>query len=289
MKPGRIVYLNNEFLPVEQAKVSVLDRGFLFGDGIYEVVPVFEGRLFLPHQHLTRLEKSAEGIQLALPFTVEEFLPICQQLLQHNAHQGDTQMVYIEVTRGAAPVREHTFPADVPPTVFAQCTPVKAASVAELSKGSSATTVQDIRWSWCYIKAITLLPNVMFAERAKAAGSREAIILRDGMALEGASSNLFIVEDGVIITPPVNHQILPGITRDLVLQLAAKHQVPYKEEAIPEVRLRHADEIWMTGSIKEILPVTYLDGEPVADGKVGPMWRKMIRWYQDCKTTLHNS
>ncbi len=284
--PSRTVYLNGKFLPIEQASISVMDRGFLFGDGVYEVIPIFNSQLFLPAAHLQRLKKSLAAVRIDLDIEAEKFQDIFAELLRQNATQGSTQALYLQITRGGGLTRDHLFPVDVKPTVFAQCTAVKPLTEQELRHGSQAITVQDIRWSWCYIKAIALLPNVLFAQQAKEAGAREAILLRDGMALEGSSSNLFIVKDGVIITPPANYQILGGVTRDLILELANANQMPWQIASISEAMLRQANEVWMTGSLKEILPVTYIDDKPVADGKVGPVWGKMYKLYQDRKESF---
>ncbi|HVV69792.1 MAG TPA: aminotransferase class IV [Gammaproteobacteria bacterium] len=283
---SRIVYLNGQFLPVEQATVSVMDRGFLFGDGVYEVIPIFNSRFFLPKRHLQRLKRSLTAVEIDFAVDEDQLLALFEELLQRNTEQGDTQVLYVQITRGAALNRDHLFPEGVKPTLFAQCTAVKPLTEAEMRQGSHAITVQDTRWAWCYIKAITLLPNVLSAQHARQVGAREAILLRDGVALEGCSSNLFIVKDGVIITPPANYQILGGVTRDIVLELARSNQMPVKEASVTENMLRHADEVWMTGSVKEVLPITQLDDKPVGTGKVGAVWEKMQRLYQDAKKNL---
>jgi D-alanine transaminase len=282
----RVVYLNGEFLPLEDAKISVMDRGFLFGDGVYEVIPVFNGVLFRPHSHLQRLKQSLAAIQLELLLDFDQLIEIFEELLQRNAVSRSTHSIYVQITRGAAPTRDHVFPEGVPCTVFAQCSPMKTTSIEELSLGAKAITIEDIRWQWCYIKAISLLPNVLYAQRAKEAGAKEAILIRDGKACEGSSSNLFIVKKGMLITPPVSQQILRGVTRDLILEFAHEHSIPHRENEISESELKKADEVWMTGSIKEILPITLIDNETISDGKVGSVWHKVIRIYQAYKESF---
>lgn len=281
-KVSRTVYLNGQFLPVEQAHVSVMDRGFLLGDGIYEVIPVFQGRLFRAEQHLQRLQRSLDSIELDLSVTNIDWQVIFSELLKRNAHLGSDQSIYLQITRGSAE-RTHYFPDKISPTIFVQSTPFKPLSYTELCQGSTAITLDDIRWNWCYIKATTLLPNALFAQRAKQAKANEAILLRNGHAIEGTSSNLFIVKNGILRTPPLTPQILPGVTRELVLELSTKHQLSYLETAITEQELRSADEIWLTGSIKEILPIVELDNKPIGAGKVGPLWHIFYQFYQDCK------
>lgn len=281
----RIVYLNGNFIPINQAHISVLDRGFLFGDGVYEVIPMFNGKLFRAEQHLQRLQRSLQSIQLNYTVNTAEWLTIFDSLLKQNVQPELSQMIYLQITRGAATDRAHLFPNDIKPTIFAQTSPFKPTSIEELSAGAAAITVDDIRWQWCHIKAITLLPNVLFTLQAKNKDAKEAILIRDGNALEGTSSNLFIVKNGVIITPPLSPNILAGVTRELILELAKTHDLPFAETKISETALREADEIWMTGSVKEILPITRLDDKPVGSGKVGPVWHKLIKLYSSLKSS----
>jgi D-alanine transaminase len=283
---GRIVYLNGQYIPVEKAYISVMDRGFLFGDGVYEVIPVFNGRLFRGSAHLQRLAISLAAIKLTLPFACDHLLAACKEVLRRNIEQGPQQSLYLQITRGAGENREAAFPADVSPTVFIQSSPAHSRTFEQLIQGASAITVQDVRWAWCYIKAITLLPNILFAEQARSVGADEAILIRDGLAWEGAISNLFIVKNGALVTPPANRQILRGITRDLVLELAQQQGIPCREDLITENELKQAHEVWVTGSIKEILPITKINDTLVADGKVGPMWHKLYQAYQSYKQSF---
>ena len=278
------VYLNGQFLPLEQARVPVLDRGFLFGDGVYEVIPVYGGHLFRLEQHLERLEHSLAGIRLANPMSHGRWREVLEQLVARNG--GGDQSVYLQVTRGAGPKRDHAFPDGVPPTVFAMSSPLAPVSGDILRSGISAITLPDIRWQLCHIKAITLLPNVLLRQQAVDAGCAEAILLRDGQVTEGAASNIFIVQAGTLITPPKGPLLLPGVTRDLILELAAANGIPYRETPIPESALRAAEEVWLTSSTREILPVTRLDDAPVGNGQPGPLWARLLALYQDYKQAL---
>jgi D-alanine transaminase len=272
-------WLNGSFLPLEDARVSVLDRGFLFGDGVYEVIPVYGGRLFRLAHHLKRLDNSLSGVRIANPLTHEQWESVLNELVARN--EGSDQAVYLKVTRGADKKRDHPFPANIRPTAFAMSSPMPG--VRDLSKetGVTAITLPDIRWKLCNIKAITLLPNVMLRQQAVEAGSAEAILINAGYAIEGAASNLFIVKNGVLITPPNSNALLPGITRDLVLELAASNAIPFREADIHEDELFDADEVWLTSSTREISPVITLDDKPVGNGKPGPLWRRMSALYQD--------
>ena len=279
-----IAYLNGEFLPREKACVPVMDRGFLFGDGVYEVIPVYGGRLFRLDQHLQRLASSLDAIRLGNPLDNAGWRTLLEQLVERNG--GGDLSVYLQVTRGAAPTRDHAFPAGVPPTVFMMSSPLSAGRDIDSEPGIHAVTLDDIRWDFCNIKAITLLPNVLLRQQAIDAEAAEAILVRDGFATEGAASNLFIVRQGLLVTPPKSPSLLPGITRDLVLELAANHGIPYREADVTQAELNSADEVWLTSSTREISPVTRLDDRSVGDGKPGPLWQRMIRLYQDYKRAV---
>lgn len=277
-------YLNGTFLPLDQAQVSVMDRGFLFGDGIYEVIPVYNGKLFRLAQHLRRLQNSLDGVRIGNPLSDTEWTEVLTELVARNA--DSKQAVYLQVTRGAAARRDHAFPADTRPTVFAMSTPAPAVSSIASEAGIKAITLPDIRWQKCDIKAITLLPNVLLRQQAIDAETAEAILIRNGYATEGAASNLFIVHNGVLVTPPKGPSLLPGITRDLVLELAAANGIPFREAGITEQTLGQAEEIWVTSSTREISPVTHLNDSIVANGQPGPLWQRMIRLYQNYTEAL---
>ena len=272
-----ICYLNGEFLPLEEAKISVLDRGFIFGDGVYEVVPVFNGRPFRLGEHLQRLANSLEAIGIADPFTEAEWTTLLTTLIARNG-AGD-QSLYLQITRGVAK-RDHVLPTPVAPTVFAMTTRLGAPPVPV---PVSAISCEDSRWKFCHIKATALLPNVLLRQQAAAAGAYEAILIRDGQVTEGSASNVFIVSAGTVKTPPKSSAILPGITRDLVLELLAQSDIPWCETPIAASELKQAEEIWLTSSTREILPVIELDHAPVGLGKPGPIWQRIFALYQEYK------
>ncbi|MCX4188375.1 D-amino acid aminotransferase [Methylophaga sp. OBS4] len=276
----RTVYLNGEFMPAEQAKVSVFDRGFLLGDGVYEVIPVYDGLPFRLLQHLQRLQRSLNGVRMANPHTDDEWTSIIARLVTENG--GGDQAVYLQVTRGVA-ARDHVFPEGVEPTAFVMSNHIKPLPASYKTEGVKAITVADIRWAQCDIKAITLLPNSLLRQQAEDAGAQEALLIRDGYLTEGSASNAYAVIEGVIYTAPKDEKVLPGITRDLVLELANKAGLPYLEQAVTEQQLNEASEIWISSSTREVLPVTTLNNKPVADGKPGPIWQQIERLYQRYK------
>ncbi|CAH9019420.1 D-amino acid aminotransferase [Candidatus Nitrosacidococcus sp. I8] len=278
-----IVYLNGAFLPLTEAKVSVLDRGFLLADGIYEVIPAYGKHFFRLHAHLDRLEHSLQGIHLENPMSLDQWQSILQQLILQN--EGLDQAVYLQITRGVAP-RDHAFPKDIQPTVFAMSNPIKSVPEHWLQKGISTITLEDIRWQWCHIKSIALLANVLLRQEAVATGMQEAILLKDDQVTEGAASNVFIVTDEQLRTPPVSSELLSGITRDLVLELAREANISCEEAKISTHDLHHADEIWLTSSTREILPVTTLNGAPVGTGKPGIKWQQLNHHYQAYKEKI---
>jgi D-alanine transaminase len=275
-----LVYLNGHYLAADEACVSVFDRGFIFGDGVYEVVPVFGGRLFRLPQHLARLERSLSGIRLANPHTVDEWKAIFNRLVENNGAKD--QYIYLQITRGAAP-RDHAFPVNTTPTVFAHSKELIYPEAGLLATGISAITAQDIRWQRCDIKSIALLANALLRQQAVEQDAAEAILLRDGCVTEGAASNIFVVADNRLITPPRGPYILPGITRDLVLELARLHTIDCAEETLVEARLSSAEEIWMTSSTREILPITRLNNQPVGSGKPGKNFVRMLNHYKEYK------
>jgi len=277
------VYLNGDFLPLDEARVSVLDRGFLFGDGVYEVIPVYSRRPFRLHEHLQRLQHSLDGIRLANPHSEAEWVTLVQRLAAEA--EWPDQGIYLQVTRGPAP-RDHAFPAEVRPTVFLMPMPLKPPAPALVASGVCAITATDDRWLHCDVKAISLLANVLLRQLSVDAGCAETILIRDGRLTEGSTSNVFIVSGGVILTPPKSQLMLPGVTYDVVLELARKHDLPHAVREISEAELRAADEIWLTSTPKEVLAVTTLDGRPVGDGRPGPVFRRMHAAYQAYKTAV---
>jgi len=273
-----LVYLNGEFLPPDRARVSAFDRGFVFADGVYEVIPAYGGRLFRLPQHLARLDNSLAGIHLSNPLAARDWQTMFTRLVE--AGGGADQYVYLQVTRGPAE-RDHAFPKQITPTVFAYSQPLKYPEPAQLAAGVAAITVPDIRWQRCDIKAIALLPNVLMRQQATEQGAAEAILIRDGLMTEGSASNIFLVLKGVLVTPPKGPYILPGVTRDLALELARAHGLACEERAVTESELRSADELMLSSSTKELLPITRLDGKPVGNGKPGALHARLHALYQD--------
>jgi D-alanine transaminase len=280
-----IAYLNGSFLPLEDASISVMDRGFLFGDGVYEVIPVYAGKLFRLEQHLQRLQNSLDGVRIGNPLTTAAWRDLLEELVSRNS--GSDQAVYLQVTRGVAPKRDHAFPAETRPTVFAMSNPLPAQRDAAEEPGIHAITLPDVRWQHCNIKAITLLPNVILRQQAIEANTAEAILIKDGYATEGAASNVFIARNGILVTPPKSPALLPGITRDLIIEIAAGNAVPYRESDISEAELTSAEEIWLTSSTREISPVVRLDDKAVGDGKPGPLWKHMSALFKAYKDSIH--
>lgn len=272
----RPAYLDGRYLPLSEACVSPLDRGFLFGDAVYEVIPVYAGMAFRLEEHLRRLGRSLAQTRIPLPCSDSEWCRIVSSLIE-QAGGGDLT-VYLQVTRGVAP-RDHAFP-DTTPTVFAMAGPMSQPSEKELRDGVAAVTRPDIRWRRCDIKATSLIGNVLLRQEAIENGAVEAILIREGFAVEGAATNLFIVSNGVIVTPPKGADLLSGITRDVVLELLRRNELDHEERRIPEAELYTAGEVWITSSTKEVLAVTTLDGAPVGDGRPGSVWhtvRSLLR------------
>lgn len=277
---SKTVYLNGSYLPLADAKVSVLDRGFLFGDGVYEVIPAYHGKLFCADAHWQRLENSLEIVRIANPHSRNEWQAICDALLDKDKNQ----YIYLQVTRGAADKRDHAFPESVVPTVFVMCSDI--APFAGSQTGIKAVTMDDSRWKLCHAKTIALLGNILHRQAALDQGGAEAILLKDGHVTEGAASNVFAVVDGVLVTPPKSPEILSGITRDVVLELAAHNGTPYREDTLLLAQLQAASEIWAASSIREILAVVELDGVAVGGGVPGPVWQAMNALFQAYKQSL---
>jgi D-alanine transaminase len=264
-----IIYLNGEYLPLEKATVSVEDRGFLFADGIYEVVRFYGGRSFQLEAHLRRLQHSAEGAHLPLPQVVSDLPSIIERVLAENdLHDAE---LYIECTRGAAHPRSHPFPADPHPTLLVMPVPIRALAGHALTRGLSAVTAPDMRWRRCDIKSIMLLPNVIAKQQGREQGAFEAILVRDGIITEGASTNVFAVIEGSLFTHPADQDILGGITRQVVLELAAEIGLGVREESFTLHQLYDAQEVFLTSTTVEVLPITQIDGRPVGSGRPGPV------------------
>lgn len=284
-----MVYLNGHFLPLEDAQVPVLDRGFIFGDGVYEVIPVYAGQLFRLDEHLRRLGNSLAGVRISEPMDNDAWRAMLEELISRQQYQGDAS-IYMQITRGVAP-RDHACPAGVTPTVFAMCNPITPVDPLLLANGIKAITLDDIRWQYCHLKTIALLPNILMKQQAVDKDATEAILVRDGLVTEGTVSNVFLVRNNTLFTPPAGKHLLPGITRDLVIELARENNIPCEEALIPAAWLDEAvdnseGEIWVTSSTKEILPVTTLNGQPVGKGRPGPHWQRINGIYERYKQSL---
>jgi D-alanine transaminase len=279
-----IAYLNGEYLPRNQARLPVTDRGLLFGDSVYEVVPAYGSRPFRVEHHLQRLDRSLAAIRMDNPLSHEEWRLVFDRLSEQLP--GQDQSIYLQVTRGAYPQRNHVIPAKIEPNVLAFTSPNPPRDTEKAQRGISAITLEDIRWHRCDIKATALLANVLARAQATEEGADEAILIRDGAAMEGTASNLFVVSNGLLITPPDSEELLPGITRDLVLELAQEAGVPFAQAAIDAADLETADEIWLTSSTREVSAVVELNGRPVGSGRPGELWQRMDALFQACKERL---
>ena len=275
-----MVFLNGKFLPIEEAKVPVLDRGFIFGDGVYELVPVYSRVPFRLDEHLARLERSLAETRIRNPYTRSQWRELIYRLV--DAQSFDDQGVYFQVTRGVAK-RDHAFPKDVEPTVFMMSNPLVTPPRELVQKGAAAVTAQDNRWLRCDIKSISLIGNCLLRQLSAGEGAAETILFRDGKLTEASASNVFVVKRGVILSPPKSSLILPGITYDVLVELAGAHGLPLELRDVTEPEVRGADEIWISSSSKEVLPVVSLDAVPVGDGRPGPLFGRMYPLYQEFK------
>ena len=276
------IYLNGQYMPIEEASVPVLDRGFIFGDGVYEVIPVYSRRAFRLPEHLRRLQHSLDGIKLTNPHSDAEWTRIINELVARN--EGEDQYLYLHITRGVAK-RDHAFPnPPVAPTVFAMTSPLPAPPAALLQSGIACITAADNRWLRCDIKSIALLPNVLLRQMAVDAGCAETILIRNNEFMtEGAASNIFVVKAGKLLAPPKDNLMLPGITYDVVLEIAAANGIPHEVRRVMKEEVFAADELLLTSSTKEVLAITQLDGKPVGSGKPGAMFARLHTLYQDFK------
>ncbi len=277
--PLPICYLNGDYLPLTEARVSPLDRAFLFGDAVYEVLPVYASRPFRLREHLERLNRSLAGIRMSAPLSHAEWAQLCQQLIVRNSARE--AYLYIQVTRGAELGRNHAWPENLRPTLFAYATALEPLSPTVLEQGVCAVTAADTRWSRRDIKSTALLANILLKKLSADAGAFETILLENGDLTEGSSTTVHVVKGGVIRTPPNGHHILPGTTRDVVTELAARLTLPCESGRITETALKDADEIWLAFATRGVLPVTSLDGAPVGTGKPGPLFKRMSTAFAD--------
>ena len=283
-EPLPLSYLNGDFLPLQDARISPLDRGFLFGDGVYEVMPVYGGRPFRFAAHAERLTRSLTLLRMHDPQTRDEWRRILGALIERNG--GGDQYVYWMVTRGAEHGRNHAPLPEVARTVFAFCAPLPLADPATLEHGVSCITAQDTRWNHCDIKATALLANVMLRQLAVDAQAGETILLRDGELTEASASAVHIVSSGVVLSPPNSRHILPSTTRGAMEELATRAGIPHRSEKITEAQLRAADEVWLSAATREVQAVTRLDGRAVGRGRPGPLWQRAREELQRYKREL---
>jgi D-alanine transaminase len=275
-----MVFLNGKFLPLEEARIPVLDRGFIFGDGVYELVPVYSRVPFRLDEHLARLERSLGEAKIRNPYARNEWRAIIYRLV--DAQPFEDQGVYFQVTRGVAK-RDHAFPKGVEPTVFMMANPLVTPPRELVEKGAAAVSAQDNRWLRCDIKSISLIGNCLLRQLSAEQGAAETILFRDGKLTEASASNVFVVKRGLILSPPKDNFILPGITYDVVTELARANGLPLEFRAIDERDVRAADELWVTSSSKEVLPIVTLDGAAIGDGRPGPVFARMYQLYQEFK------
>ncbi len=275
-----LVYLNGALTPLSEAKIPVLDRGFIFGDGVYEVIPMYARRLFRAKQHLARLSRSLDAIAIANPHTEEEWMALIGKVA--DAHPADDQLIYMQITRGVAR-RAHAFPKDATPTVFIMTNALSVPSAEVRENGVACISVEDLRWLRCDIKSISLLGNVLAAQQAAEEGVLEAIQFRDGFLTEGASSNVWIVRNGRLMAPPRDRLILEGIRYSLIEELCASCNIPFEACRIAREEVFAADEVLLSSAGREVLPVVSIDGKPIAAGRPGPVFRALYAAYQDAK------
>lgn len=281
-----IAYLNGEFLPLQQARISPLDRGFLFGDSVYELIPCYNGMPFRAAQHVARLLRSLESIYLPSTFTSEQWQALLNKVIAHNPQPHQT--LYLQVSRGQEDQREQSIKADTQPTVFIMSTPMNVPATEQIlqDSGIHCITTTDTRWQHCDIKANALLANILLRHQASLLNADEAILIRDHHVTEGSASNVFVVHEGELATPPLSQYLLGGVTRDLILELAKKHPIKVLERPITHNELRQASEIWITSSSQGIRPVVKLDKSPVGNGLPGSMWRTIAQDFADYRLAL---
>jgi D-alanine transaminase len=277
-----ILYLNGDYVPPAEAKISVFDRGFMFGDGVYEVIPVYSGMLLRGRAHLARLQASLDELNIANPLSMAQWMEIFTTLIaQHDALSDN--VIYIQVTRGTMAQRDHGWLVELVPNVLVTCRTQTYAPQDMQTLGERSVTLTDTRWSNAHIKTTNLLPNTLLLQKARSMGANEAILIRDNYAIVGTQSNLFIVNDDIIITPPKSNHMLNGITREIVIDICQQNKIICREKDITEDELHEADEIWMSSSTREIVPMTTLNQHAVGKGKPGQMWLQMIQLYHEYK------
>jgi len=283
-EPLPICYLSGAYLPLAEARISPLDRGFLYADGVYEVMPVYGGRPFRFAAHCERLTRSLAAIRMADPLTRSEWRELVSELLVRNG--GGDQYIYWQVTRGAERGRTHAPLPDIPRTVFAFCAPLPVTSQQIKDSGVACVTASDTRWARCDIKSVALLANVLLRQDSIDAGCAETLLLRDGELTEASASAVHVFSHGELLTPPNSWRILPGTTRSVVEEMAVRTAIPHRSAPVSQAQLTAADEIWISAATREVQPVTSLDGRPVGTGKPGPRWRQVYEELQRYKAEV---
>jgi D-alanine transaminase len=283
-EPLPLCYLNGDYLPLIEARISPLDRGFLYADAVYEVMPVYGGRPFRFVAHAERLSRSLAGIRMEDPHTLDSWRAILGTLIERNG--GGDQYIYWQVSRGAQPGRTHAPLPQIPRTVFAFCAPWPEPPRDLADRGIACVTASDTRWARCDIKSTALLANVLLRQLSVDAAAAETILLRDGELTEASASAVHVVLGGEVLMPPNSRRILPGTTRGAVEEMAARATIPCRVQAISEAQLRSADEVWISAATREVQPVTELDGRPIGSGRPGPLWRRVYEELQHYKQEL---
>ena len=280
------VYLNGDFLPIEEAKISPLDRGFIFGDGVYEVIPFYAGRGLRMREHLQRLQRSLDELEIENPYTIEQWEASITALIEKNG--GGNVGVYIQVTRGVAK-RDFPPPKGLKQTVFMMVNPLATPKPEIYTKGISCVSLDDNRWLKCHIKSVALLGAVLLKHESNQGGYDDAVLFRDGYLTESSASNIAAVKNGVILCPPLDNLILPGITYELMIELARKNKLPLEIRRVPRRQVKTADELWIMSSTKEVVPIVKLDDKPIGSGEPGPIFKQMHQLFQDYKRALAES
>jgi D-alanine transaminase len=286
--PATPCYLNGQYGPVRDAKVSVLDRGFIFGDGVYEVLPVYDGKIFRFEQHMARLQRSLGELRIDNPLDSAEWLAIARRLIQAQIDGGGSvnQLVYIQITRGVA-VRDHVMPANLTPTVFVMVSDMKLATPAQREQGVACVSADDFRWEKAHIKSTSLLGAVFSRQISADAGALETVMFRDGMLSEGAASNVWVVKGGKLMGPPRDHLVLEGIRFGLLEDICREQGIAFELRRISRAEVLDADELLLSSATKEVLPITTLDGQPVGHGETrgrpGPLYQRLYAGYQQAK------
>lgn len=286
MTNQKLVYLNDNYIPEEKATISIFDRGFLFADGVYEVIPVYEGQVLFLEEHLLRLQQNIEYLKINYSIDIQAWRTICNKLVNNS---GPDCPIYIQITRGFEQTRNHDYAAGIKPTIVAYCLPAIKLGSSLANPPVKVITLQDNRWNHCNIKSIALLGNILLRQEGKRAGAEEVLLVREnGCIVEGSASNYFIVKDDVIMTPPLSNEILPGITRQIIIELCNKNNLKLIEQSINNELLINSDEVWLSSSTKEIRPVGIVNDTIINMGRPGPIWQKVANLYIDnIKQLIH--